>query len=203
MRTTILLSTLLFLAGSALAQDSPITVGDSSSIPGLPGKKAAPSKQPKEQGKKAVSPASTFVGYSEFQFDGPNKIHHVTDKVRRAACLTADPTPKGLPPKVSLIDNKWSLALNGDKKVELRSAKDGNRVEIDIHDKQGTIYGVVAGKVNVEVPSYPPTSASLTVGSTTYSYPSMGSDYQFFIHYCQIKGKVVDCTDSTGKDACQ
>jgi hypothetical protein len=74
MRTTILLSSLLFLAGYASAQDdSPITVGDS--IPTRPagsGNQRAPKKVP-------IRGPSTFVGHSEFKFDGPNKIHHITD----------------------------------------------------------------------------------------------------------------------------
>ena len=210
MRTTILLSSLLFLAGYAPAQDSPITVGDTAPIiPGAGAKRRAPKKADASTKKVAVSTTKaaastpTFVGHPTFQYDGSSKIHHVSDQNYRAACFTAVPNPSGLPPKVSLLDNKWNLVLNVDKKVELRSDKTGNRVEIDIHDKQGTIHGGATGKVSLEVANYPPTSAELTVDGTTYPYKAMGSDYKFFIHYCQIINNSVDCTDSAGVDACQ
>jgi hypothetical protein len=191
MRTTILLSTLLFLAGYALAQDSPIRVGDSSSIPGLPGKKAAPSTQPKKQGKKAVSAGSTFVEYSEFKFDGPGKVHHVSKPGYQAACFDIKPRPGNFTP-VSLAGKPWSLDLRDSKNVtvtlmraELKQDNNPERIQILLDQHQVTARSLAKGGVGLELEGYLLGWATLTVDNVKQPeqpYPTGGS---IFISYCK------------------
>jgi hypothetical protein len=83
MRTTILLSTLLFLAGSALAQDSPITVGDS----GRPG-----------------PPPAYYVEHKQFQYNGGFFVYDPGYQVACFEMVPGDITP--------LAKKQWTLTLN-------------------------------------------------------------------------------------------
>ncbi|MGA2271700.1 MAG: hypothetical protein ABSH44_24825 [Bryobacteraceae bacterium] len=200
MRTTILLSSLLFLAGYATAQDSPITVGDTGPIIIGGHGKQGPTR-------KAATSGSTYVGHSQFQYDGPNNIHHVSDQDHEAACFTVDPAPTGFTP-VPLSGKKWVLTLNDKKEVELRSTNTPSRIEIDVKQRHAIIHSPAAGKLSLEV-DYPLTSAVLAVTdvttniTTTTPYTPKGTPKYFIIHYCQVKGTGLDCTDPTTKaDPC-
>jgi hypothetical protein len=176
MRTTILLSSLLFLAGSALAQqDSPITVGDSGRIPGLPG------------GKAATRSASTYVGHSQFRYDGPNKVHHVAEAGYQAGCFDIDPRPAKFTP-VNLVGKTWTLDLDdGSGSVRLMQLLNLNkpeRIEIILDKHQVIARSPAAGRLSLEMVGYALTSATLTVGNNKLPAYPYSSGSNFVIHYC-------------------
>jgi hypothetical protein len=175
MRTTILLSSLLFLAGYALAQDSPITVGDTGPII-IHRKKSPPNK--------IASNTSTWVKHAQFQYDGPSKIHHVSDQGYQAACfeMVGDTSNK---PR-SLSGAQWTLTLNNGEVKLQQSKKDPSRIEIALDQSQVIAHSPAAGMLSLELVKYPLTSATLTVDNgnpTTYT-PS-GTPKLFEIHYCK------------------
>jgi hypothetical protein len=173
MRTTILLSTLLFLAGSALAQDSPITVGDSSRPP-KPG---------------------TSLQHKQFNGNGDN--YHVRDPRHTAACFEV----VGGPPPVSL-DLQWTLALNdgvvltttdGNRVDIVYNGRKPDQSTLPGGDQQHKLTGapltsgwlINGGK------------------ATLYPAGAFTSPLTFVIHYCTPKsGGTFDCTDTNGKNAC-
>jgi hypothetical protein len=164
MRTTILLSSLLFLAGYALAQDSPITVGDSSSQPPLPGTKAG------------TRGHSTYLQHKHFTPNGDN--YYVADKGYKAACFEVSGAPR--PP--ILLDRSWTLVLSDGIVL---TTTDGNRVDIVYSgkpiDKSTTTDGDVHKAVDDQL-----TSGWLINGGQATKYPTGGatSPLEFQIHYC-------------------
>jgi hypothetical protein len=166
MRTTILLSTLLFLAGSALAQDSPITVGDSSSQQFPPGQKTG-------RGVHAIS-----LKHQQFKPNGANA--YVQDTGYKAACFEM---LGGLRPPVSLGQN-WTLALSDDVVL---TTTDGNRIDIDYKGKQvkkvttsgGDEHKVVGDQLTWGKLSNNGTTVKRPLGNETPSSP-----LTFIIHYC-------------------
>jgi len=182
MRTTFLLSSLLFLAGSALAQqDSPITVGDSSQFP--PAQKKA-----------GTTGHSILLQHKQFQSNGAND--YVDDKGLAAACLEM----VGAPPPPVPLPKTWNLTLNDN--VELKSVN-GQRIDIDYKGKTPVPHNPTTGDQQREIVGDQLTSVGLSVdhGKPT-TYPPSGtppSSQNFIIHYCP-KG---DCKDpKTGSDPC-
>jgi hypothetical protein len=191
MRTTILLSSLLFLAGSALAQDSPIRVGDSSSQQFPP-----PGKKTGTRGH------STYVQHKQFQSNGAN--HYVEDKDHKAGCFEVVGGPPR--PPVSLLDQQWTLTLNDGVTL---SSTDGKKVDIDYKGKPHVPHNAPNGDQQHYVTGDQLTSGDLLIDQgkpTTYpvSATAFTSPLTFKIHYCQIKSDgSLDCTGDTGKDTCK
>lgn len=176
MRTKILIGSLLFLAGSALAQDSPITVGDSSSQPPLPGKKT---------GTRGVS---TYVGHWQFKYDGPNKKHHVSEAGRQAACFDIDPRPASFTP-VTLAGKTWTLDVDdgsGKDKVTLQASnpKKLERIEITLDKHQVIAHSLAKDRLSLEVENFALNSATLTVNNSTLPPYPYSSGTNFVIRYC-------------------
>jgi hypothetical protein len=176
MRTTILLSTLLFLAGSAPAQDSPITVGDSSPVP----RPVPPQPPPIKAGSTG---GSIYVGHPNLKRDSANKIYYVSETGHKAACfeMVGDSSKP-----LSLLGKRWEFTLNDG--VVLRSTKfhqndDPNRIEIDYGGKSP-----VTHPHSHEVVGDQLTSGKLEIkGGKTTQYPPgpKPPSLSFTIHYCQ------------------
>ena len=186
MRTTILLSTLLFLAGYAAAQDSPITVGDTSSQPPLSGKKAG------------TKGHSTYLQHKQFQSNGG----YVEDPDHKVGCFEVVGWSH-LP--IPLLDQQWTLTLND--KIELKSTK-VTRVDIDYKSKKHKKGKAANGDETHTVAGDQLTSGDLSINhGTPTTYPvnptTPASSQTFIIHYCQITTTGVDCTDPvTHVDTC-
>ena len=167
MRTTILLGTLLFLAGCALAQDSPITVGDS-------GSKVPPAST--KTGRHIPSGQSLYVENDQFQYD---HTHFISVPGYKAACFVMSP---GAFTPVSL-SAPWKLALNGNG-VTL-SSTDGNRIEIDYKQKPIVLHNMPNGDQRHEVTGEQLASGTLSnTGSPNKTYTPNGPHKSFVIHYC-------------------
>jgi len=174
MRTTILIGSLLFLAGYAPAQqDSPITVGDTAPIIPGAGAKQRPTK-------KAAPGNSTYVGHSSFQHDPTDsgkKSYFVLESGYKAACF--EMTPKGVVPPpnpVSLLGQSWELKLNtgiklnstGDpSKIEIRYPKDAID-DVQYHEIDDPL---IWGDLKID-------------GGKAVRYTPSKSPKQFVIHYC-------------------
>ena len=188
MRTTILIGSLLFLAGYGLAQDSPITVGDSSSQPPLPGKKAG------------TRGASTSLQHAHFNGNGDN--YHVKDHGNKAACFEVVNLPRN--PRV-LLGQQWTIVLNDGVVL---TTTDGNRIDVVYNGKKVTpggtpsvdeVHTVVGDSLTSEWLINGGQATEYSVSTTPFQKP-----FRFKIHYCTPKaGGSLDCTDASGKDACQ
>ncbi len=169
MRTTILLSTLLFLAGSALAQDSPITVGDSGSqLPPAAGKKAG------------TTVHSINLQHKHFNPNGDN--YHVQDSGYKTVCFEVAGVPR---PLVSL-GQSWTLVLSDGVVL---TTTDGNRIDIVYSGKQ-VAKGTAGGDEVHKVVGDQLTSGDLSTKPGTWTtYPASGTTpskpLTFKIHYCQ------------------
>ena len=178
MRTTILIGSLLFLAGYALAQDSPITVGDSS-------------RPPKDQ--------SVSLQHKHFNNNGDN--YHVKDGVNKAACFEVVGGPPS--PPVSL-GQQWALVLNDGVVL---TTTNGNRIDIVYNGKKVNKGTAPNGDDQHKVVGDQLTLGWLINGGQATAYPVNSTAYtpplRFQIHYCKPKSDgSLDCTDTTGKNAC-
>jgi hypothetical protein len=188
MRTTILIGSLLFLAGYAPAQDSPITVGDSSTQPPPAGKQAG------------TTGHSIYVQHKHFNGNGDN--YHVKDKDNQAACFDVVNLPPNRPVP---LGQQWTLVLSDGVVL---TTTDGNRVDIVYNGKQVN-KGSAPNKDDLHtVVGDQLTSGWLINGGQATAYPvnptTPATSQTFIIHYCPAKGGVVNCKDpKTGVNPCQ
>jgi hypothetical protein len=175
MRTTILLSSLLFLAGSALAQDSPITVGDSG--------------RPKDKD------PSFYVQHKQFQYNGGFFVYDPGYQVACFEMVSGD--------VADLTKKAWTLTLH-DSGVVMTST-DGKVIDIGYKQNPIVLHNMPNGDHQHQVVGFPLKSGDLSItGGKTITYPpgsgkiTPASPLKLVIHYC-LNG---NCKDSTGKDPC-
>jgi hypothetical protein len=182
MLTTILLSSLLFLAGSAPAQDSPIRVGDSSTKtpPGTPG---------------------TSLQHKHFIPNGDN--YYVEEKGYTSGCFEVVGGPPRPPQPLGKV---WTLVLSNN--VVLNTA-DGARIDI-VYSGQPVQTGTAPNGDEVhQLVGNKLTSGDLSINHGKVSkYPVSATAFQkplrLVIHYCKIiKDGSLDCRDANDKDTCK